>query len=123
LRPTVTNHFASLVLCAAACGGARNAPTVDAFTFDDSLYLTVENVGGHCSVTIDELEPSTAAEATVADFAPGQTISRTVTDHSRRDFTSFLRRSANAARTSHAPLFGLLVAQPPPPALMAAASV
>ena len=69
----MTRHFAWLVLCA-ACGGGSNAPTVDAFTFNDSLYLTVENVGGHCSVTIEELEPVTAAEDTVADFTPGQTI-------------------------------------------------
>lgn len=70
----MTKHFAWLVLCAACAG---NAPTVDAFTYNDSLYLMVENVGGHCSVTIDELDPFTAAEETVADFTPGQTIQLT----------------------------------------------
>lgn len=69
----MTKHFAWL-LCAAACGGGSNAPAVDAATFDDSLYLTVKNVGGHCSVTINELEPLTTVEDTVADFTPGQTI-------------------------------------------------
>ena len=68
----MTKHFEWLVLCA-ACGGGSNAP-VDAFTYNDSLYLIVENVGGHCSVTINELEPFTAAEEMVADFIPGQTI-------------------------------------------------
>ncbi len=69
----MTKHLAWLVLCA-ACGGGSNAPTGDALTFNDSLYLTVINVGGHCSVTINDLEPFTATEETVADFAPGQTI-------------------------------------------------
>jgi hypothetical protein len=69
----MTKHFAELVLCAVACGGGRN-PARDAPAAGDSLYLTVENVGGHCNVTIGDLAPFTAAEETVGDFAPGQTI-------------------------------------------------
>jgi len=66
-------HLVWIILGAAACGGT-GLPIVDAPLAKDSLYLTVKDIGGHCSVTINGEEPFTSAEESLADFDPGQTI-------------------------------------------------
>ena len=63
-----------IILGATACGGG-SANTIDAprATTGD-LYLTVMDIGGHCSVTVNDEEPFTSAEETLADFDSGQTV-------------------------------------------------
>lgn len=57
-----------ILLAVAACHSSGPAvPPTD-------LYLTVMNVGGHCTITIDNAQPSISTEETIADFEPGQTI-------------------------------------------------
>ena len=69
-------ELAWIVSCAwvAACGGSA-APTVDGpGVAAGDLYLTVENVGARCTVTIGDGQPSASAEQTLADYFDGQTI-------------------------------------------------
>jgi hypothetical protein len=67
----MTRHLAWILL--AACGGDRSAVDAPTVTTGD-LYVTVMNVGGHCSVTVNGGEPFTTEQGSVADFTPGQTV-------------------------------------------------
>ncbi len=70
-------RVASIVLSAAACGSgnpaANDAPEVAA----GSLFLTVKDIGGHCSVSIADEEPFTSPEESVGDLFPETSVSLT----------------------------------------------
>jgi hypothetical protein len=58
-----------IVSSAAACGQTGGNAANDA-PVTGSLFLTVENVGGHCSVAIADDEPFTSPEESVGDLFP-----------------------------------------------------
>jgi len=68
-------HLAWIVLGGAACRAAGTDAAVDSPTvMTGSVYLDVTNIGGRCSVTINDEQPFTSAEQTIAGIVPGQTI-------------------------------------------------
>jgi hypothetical protein len=70
-----------IALGAAACtrdGNAISTPDAPGVAAG-SLYVTVIDIGGRCGVTVADDPPSSAAQQTLADFEPGQTIPLTAT--------------------------------------------
>jgi hypothetical protein len=73
-------HVIWLALGTAACFRNNEAVTPDApVVANDDLYLTVKNVGGHCSVSVNDEQAFTMSEQSLADFVPGQVIPLTAT--------------------------------------------
>ena len=70
-------QVAWIVLSVAACGSVRNTAAVDAPLSIPDVFLDVNNIGGHCAVTVNDGETSTSAEESLGDLISGDTISLT----------------------------------------------